>query len=268
MSFVLALDQGTTSSRALVFDHAGVVRAAAQQEFRQIFPQPGWVEHDAGEIWATQSGVMHEALARAGSGARHRRDRHHEPARDDGAVGARHRPAGRQRDRLAGPAHGAACATRCAPPGTRRDRAPRPDSCSTRTSPAPSSSGCSTTCRGARARAARRTRLRHDRLLARLESHAAARSHVTDPSNASRTLLFDIHAGDWDDELLALFDVPRSRAAARRAVVGRLRAGDGRRRRRARSPASPATSRRRCSGRPAMRPGSRRTPTAPAASCC
>ena len=70
MSFVLALDQGTTSSRALVFDHAGAVRAVAQQEFRQIFPQPGWVEHDAGEIWATQSGVMHEALARAGIGAR------------------------------------------------------------------------------------------------------------------------------------------------------------------------------------------------------
>jgi glycerol kinase len=70
MSFVLALDQGTTSSRALVFDRAGTVRAAAQQEFRQIFPQPGWVEHDAVEIWATQSGVLHEALAKAGIGAR------------------------------------------------------------------------------------------------------------------------------------------------------------------------------------------------------
>ena len=70
MSFVLALDQGTTSSRAIVFDHAGTVRAVAQQEFRQIFPQPGWVEHDAAEIWATQSGVMHEALAKAGIGAR------------------------------------------------------------------------------------------------------------------------------------------------------------------------------------------------------
>src|SRR5512141_263717 len=65
MSFILALDQGTTSSRALVFDHAGNVRAVAQREFAQIFPQPGWVEHDALEIWATQSGVMHEALALA-----------------------------------------------------------------------------------------------------------------------------------------------------------------------------------------------------------
>ena len=63
MSFILALDQGTTSSRALLFDHAGGVRAVAQREFRQHFPQPGWVEHDAGEIWATQAGVMHEVLA-------------------------------------------------------------------------------------------------------------------------------------------------------------------------------------------------------------
>src|SRR5216110_2428606 len=66
MAFVLALDQGTTSSRAIVFDRDGSIRASAQREFRQIFPQPGWVEHDATEIWATQSGVMHEALAKAG----------------------------------------------------------------------------------------------------------------------------------------------------------------------------------------------------------
>src|SRR6476661_8199811 len=69
MRCILALDQGTTSSRAIVFDEAGGIRGSAQQEFRQIFPQPGWVEHDATEIWATQSGVMHEALARAGVSA-------------------------------------------------------------------------------------------------------------------------------------------------------------------------------------------------------
>src|ERR1700751_4840086 len=65
-SFVLALDQGTTSSRAIVFDHAGAIRAVAQREFAQVYPQPGWVEHDPMEIWATQSGVMAEALAKAG----------------------------------------------------------------------------------------------------------------------------------------------------------------------------------------------------------
>ena len=70
MSFVLALDQGTTSSRAIVFDRAGTIRGAAHKEFRQIFPQPGWVEHDPIEIWATQSGVVAEALAGAGIGAR------------------------------------------------------------------------------------------------------------------------------------------------------------------------------------------------------
>jgi glycerol kinase len=69
MPFVLALDQGTTSSRAIVFDAHGTARASAQQEFRQIFPRAGWVEHDATEIWATQSGVMHEALAKAGVAA-------------------------------------------------------------------------------------------------------------------------------------------------------------------------------------------------------
>lgn len=70
MAYILALDQGTTSSRAIVFQQDGTIRASAQQEFHQIFPRPGWVEHDPLEIWATQSGVMHEALARAGAGAR------------------------------------------------------------------------------------------------------------------------------------------------------------------------------------------------------
>ena len=65
MPFVLALDQGTTSSRAIVFDHDGSIRAVAQREFTQIYPRPGWVEHDPAEIWATQSGVLAEALAKA-----------------------------------------------------------------------------------------------------------------------------------------------------------------------------------------------------------
>ena len=69
MSFILALDQGTTSSRALVFDERGAVRAVAQKEFRQIFPQSGWVEHDPNEIWATELAVATEALALAGATA-------------------------------------------------------------------------------------------------------------------------------------------------------------------------------------------------------
>jgi glycerol kinase len=67
---ILALDQGTTSSRAILFDAAGAVRAVAQKEFTQHFPRPGWVEHDPEEIWATQVAVAGEAIARAGIQAR------------------------------------------------------------------------------------------------------------------------------------------------------------------------------------------------------
>src|SRR4249920_4125556 len=63
---ILALDQGTSSSRSIVFDARGRIEAMAQREFRQIYPQPGWVEHDPGEIWATQLATAHEALAKAG----------------------------------------------------------------------------------------------------------------------------------------------------------------------------------------------------------
>src|SRR4030095_10702419 len=63
-------DQGTTSSRAIVFDHTGTVTAVAQAEFRQIFPQPGWVEHDPTEIWGTQSRGLHGVWAKPGIGAR------------------------------------------------------------------------------------------------------------------------------------------------------------------------------------------------------
>src|SRR5258708_33801837 len=66
--YILAIDQGTTSSRAIIFDHGGAVKAVAQREFKQYYPQPGWVEHDAGEIWLTQAGVVAEALAKAGLG--------------------------------------------------------------------------------------------------------------------------------------------------------------------------------------------------------
>jgi|ERR1700722_5779279 len=66
MNGILALDQGTTSSRAIVFNHDGSIRAMAQKEFRQIFPQPGWVEHDANEIWQTQLDTAHDALKKAG----------------------------------------------------------------------------------------------------------------------------------------------------------------------------------------------------------
>lgn len=64
--YILAFDQGTTSSRAIVFDHDGTIVSVAQKEFKQIFPQPGWVEHDPEEIWSTQLGVAAEAITKAG----------------------------------------------------------------------------------------------------------------------------------------------------------------------------------------------------------
>ncbi len=67
MSYLLALDQGTSSSRSIVFDRDGHVVAMAQREFRQIYPQPGWVEHDPRDLWQTQLETAREALAKAGS---------------------------------------------------------------------------------------------------------------------------------------------------------------------------------------------------------
>ena len=65
-SYILALDQGTTSSRAIVFDRAGQIAAKAQHTFPQIYPQAGWVEHDPMEIWSSQYGVMNEVVAQSG----------------------------------------------------------------------------------------------------------------------------------------------------------------------------------------------------------
>src|SRR5712691_3288443 len=66
MSFIMALDQGTTSSRAIIFDHSGAIRSVAQKEFKQIYPQTGWVEHDPREIWSSQIEVARSSLAAAG----------------------------------------------------------------------------------------------------------------------------------------------------------------------------------------------------------
>ena len=63
--YVLAIDQGTTSSRAILFNHQGTIITLAQKPFQQYFPKPGWVEHDPNEIWYTQSSVIKEAMAKA-----------------------------------------------------------------------------------------------------------------------------------------------------------------------------------------------------------
>ncbi len=209
MSHLVALDQGTTSSRAIVFDRAGSVAGVAQRELEQHFPQPGWVEHDAEEIWRTQSEVAAQALARAELSAA-----------DIDAVGITNQ---RETTVVWDRATGIPIANAI----VWQDR---------RTAPACErlvADGCDELVRaktglvldayfsatkiawildnvsGARERA-RAGELAFgtiDTWLAHKLSGGAL--HVTDASNASRTLLFDIRRGDWDDELLELFGVPR-----------------------------------------------------------
>ena len=210
MTYVLALDQGTTSSRAIVFDRAGAVRAAAQAEFRQIFPQPGWVEHDAVEIWATQSGVMHEALAKAGISAR-----------DVVAIGiTNQRETTVVWERATGRpiAHAIVWQDRRTAPMCDALRADGKAAFIAEKTGLVVDAYFSGTklawlldnVPGARARA-EKGELAFGTIDAWLVWQlTGGRVHATDASNASRTMLFDIHAGAWDDDLLALLRIPRA----------------------------------------------------------
>jgi len=210
MSFVLALDQGTTSSRAIVFDHAGTIRAAAQQEFAQIYPQPGWVEHDATEIWATQAGVVTQALAKARIAAT-----------DVAAIGITNQ---RETTVLWDRSNGRPVANaivwqdrRTAGLCDALRAAGHADLIQRKTGLVLDAYFSGTKLRwlldnvpGARDRA-NRGQLAFGTIDSWLVWNLTGGArHVTDPSNASRTLLFDIHRGDWDEELLALLDIPRA----------------------------------------------------------
>ena len=210
MSFILALDQGTTSSRAIVFDHAGGIKAAAQKEFRQIFPQPGWVEHDPDEIWETQIGVAGEAIARAGI-----------HARDIAAIGiTNQRETTVVWDRRTGkPVHNAIVwqDRRTAPMCEELREVGAESLVRERTGlvidpyfSATKIAWLLDNLPGARARA-ERGELAFGTVDTWLVWHLTGnRTHVTDPSNASRTMLFNVHTGDWDEELLRLLRVPRA----------------------------------------------------------
>ncbi|MGZ8265643.1 MAG: FGGY family carbohydrate kinase, partial [Burkholderiales bacterium] len=208
MSFILALDQGTTSSRAIVFDETGEARAIAQKEFTQIFPQPGWVEHDPGEIWATQLSVAAEALARAGL-----------RASDIAAIGiTNQRETTIVWDRASGvPVYNAIVwqDRRTAALCDQLKAAGEEDRIAAKTGLVIDAYFSGTKLKwildhvpGARRRA-EAGELAFGTvdswLLWKLSDGAL---HATDVTNASRTLLFDIGRNAWDDELLALFDVP------------------------------------------------------------
>ncbi|HSD53564.1 MAG TPA: glycerol kinase GlpK [Burkholderiales bacterium] len=220
MKSVLALDQGTTSSRAIVFDESAAVRGMAQREFRQIFPQPGWVEHDPEEIWRSQLAVAREALANAGLGAH-----------DVAAIGITNQ---RETTVLWDRASGAPLANaivwqdrRTAAACDRLKASGEAEWVRAKTGLVldPYFSGTKLAwlldnIPGARARAERGELAfgTVDTWLAWKLSHG--RLHVTDPSNASRTLLYDIQHGQWDDSLLELFRIPR-------AVLPEVRASSG-----------------------------------------
>jgi glycerol kinase len=210
MKFILALDQGTTSSRAIVFDEDGVPRASAQREIRQIYPQPGWVEHDPHEIYLSQRDTAREAIAEAGV----------DPT-EIVAIGiANQRETTLLWDRQSGePLHNAIVWQDRRTTGLcaelRAAGAEETVKAKTGLIVDPYFSGTKLTwlldnVPGARARA-ERGELAFGTvdtwLVWRLSQ---SRTHVTDETNASRTLLYDIHRGDWDEELLALLRVPRA----------------------------------------------------------
>ncbi|HEX4784536.1 MAG TPA: glycerol kinase GlpK [Candidatus Sulfotelmatobacter sp.] len=210
MRYVLALDQGTTSSRALLFDHEGNVRSLAQREFEQIFPRPGWVEHDPIQIHSTQIAVALEALAKAGAqssdiaaiGIANQRETTIVWNRDTGepvcnAIVWQDRRTADFCERLRSEGHS---------PLIQQRTGLLIDSYFSATK----ISWILENVSGARARAdaGKLAFGTVDTWL--LWKLTGGRLHATDPSNASRTMLFNIHTGAWDRQLLDLFQIPLS----------------------------------------------------------
>ncbi|MGY6558540.1 MAG: glycerol kinase GlpK [Nitritalea sp.] len=209
-AYILALDQGTTSSRAIVFDKEGHIVSVAQKDFKQYFPRAGWVEHDPQEIWATQSAVMIEALTQEGL-----------KAAEIAAIGiTNQRETTIVWDRETGkPLHRAIVwqDRRTAAFCDQLKEAGHAEKIREKTGLILDAYFSATKIRwileeveGARA-AAEAGRLAFGTvdtwLIWKL---TGGRSHVTDVSNASRTMLFNIHTLTWDEELLALFNIPAS----------------------------------------------------------
>jgi glycerol kinase len=209
-SHILALDQGTTSSRAIVFDKLGLPVAVAQREFPQIYPKPGWVEHDPMTIWKTQLSTAKRALRLAKLSAG-----------DIAAIGiTNQRETTLVWDRATGKPIANAIVwqdrrTADICDAMRRDKA---DRLIRRKTGLELDAYFSATkirwllknTKGALAKA-RAGRLAFGTVDSWLVWNlTGGQTHITDASNASRTMLFNIRTGDWDDELLKLFGVPRS----------------------------------------------------------
>jgi glycerol kinase len=210
IKYVMAMDQGTTSSRAIIFDKSGAVVSTAQKEFTQLFPQPGWVEHDPAEIWSSQIGVATEAMAKAGLeggniaaiGITNQRETTLVWDRETGkpvynAIVWQDRRTAGYCDQLKAAGHETMVREKTGLvidayfSGTKvkwiLDNVP-----------------------GARERA-NEGKLAFGTVDAWLIWNLThGEVHATDITNASRTMLFNIHAQDWDAELLTLLDIPAS----------------------------------------------------------
>ena len=210
MAYILALDQGTTSSRAILFDHDGAVVEVAQREFEQIFPKTGWVEHRPEEIWSSQMSVAVEALGKASL-----------RPRDIAAVGiTNQRETTIVWDRETGHAVYNAIVWQDRRTAGFCDQL-KADGCEKmiqeRTGLLIDAyfSGSKVAwildnVPGARERA-NAGKLAFGTVDSWLIWNlTSGKKHLTDASNASRTMLYNIHTGQWDDEILRLFNIPSS----------------------------------------------------------
>jgi glycerol kinase len=209
--YILALDQGTTSSRSMVFDKQGNIIGVAQKEFKQIFPEPGWVEHDPEEIWSTQFGTMAEAVARAkitmkqiaGIGITNQRETTVVWERNSGRAVCN---AIVWQDRRTAPF----CEELKRTNGMQ-------DTIKEKTGLVIDAyfSGSKLKWILDHIPGARQKAENGELAFGTIDSWLVWKLtggdvHVTDVSNASRTMLLNIHTGEWDDELLKIFSVPRS----------------------------------------------------------
>jgi glycerol kinase len=206
--FILALDQGTTSSRAIVFDHNGLPVTVAQKEFTQYYPKPGWVEHDPEEIWSTQAGVALEAITKAGL-----------ESTSIAAIGiTNQRETTIVWDRKTGkPVYNAIVwqdrrtadfCDRLKTEGKSRTILEKTGLIIDAYFSATKVRWILDNVKGAR-------KMAEEGLLAfgtvdswLIWNLTRGNLHVTDVSNASRTMLFNIHSMKWDEELLKIFDIP------------------------------------------------------------
>jgi glycerol kinase len=206
--FILALDQGTTSSRAILFDRNGLPVASAQKEFTQYYPKPGWVEHDPEEIWSTQAGVALEAITKAG----------HESS-DIAAIGiTNQRETTVVWNRKTGkPVYNAIVwqDRRTADYCDRLKREGKSSEILKKTGLIIDAYFSATKIRWILDNVREARKLAEDGQLAfgTIDSWlvwnlSKGKLHITDVSNASRTMLFNIHTLKWDEELLKIFNIP------------------------------------------------------------